>query len=443
MKVTSKIRSMRLRTKVIACAAVVVVAGGATTFGILGSASSSAAAATVSATVTAATSTLEQTVSGTGTLTPTVDEDVNFAASGNVTAVDVVAGDTVTKGEVLATLDTVTEEANLLAAKATLASAQATLSNSESSSDGSTADKAQIASNQAAVTVAAAGVTTAQTEYDSTTLTAPVSGMVTTVNVAVGDVETAGSSSSASGSSGGTSSAGATSTGTSSTGTSSTGASSSTSSTTSTSTSTSTADFEIVGTDSWDVSVSLSASDLTNVKVGQQVELSTDDNSAFFGTVASIGLLPSTTSGAATYPVLVDVTGSPKDLYDGVTVTADIVYKRYSNVVTVPSAAVTTANGKSTVLKVVDGKNVKTAVTVGVTVDNKTEITKGLSSGDEVSEVIFTPTKGTTGGTTGTRGTTGNTGTTGGTGTFPGGGTGTGGFAGGPGGQSRTGNANG
>jgi macrolide-specific efflux system membrane fusion protein len=107
-----------------------------------------------------------------------------------------------------------------------------------------------------------------------------------------------------------------------------------------------------------------------------------------------------------------------------VSVTAAIVYERRTDVLTVPSAAITTANGKSTVTKVVDGKDVTTDVTVGETSGTVTEITKGLSSGDSVLVTVFTPGSGT--------GTGGATGQTGQQGQFPGGGEGfTGGGEGG------------
>lgn len=404
----------RRRTWIVTGGVIVLVAAGSVYWFGFGPTAGSQTAQAASTTVAASLQTLEQTVSSTGTLAPTSDEDVNFVASGTVTAVAVTAGSTVTAGETLATVDTLTENANLLSAKATLASAQADLSSASSSSTGSSSDVAQIAADTAAVSVAAAAVTTAQTEYDGTTLVAPIAGLVTAVNLEVGDVVSNGTSSaSTSGSTGSSASTGST-TGTSTTGTTTSG----------TTTSTSTADFTIIGTGSWDVSVSLSASDIKNIKVGQQVDLSTDENSSFFGTVASIGLLPSTTTGAATYPVVVTVTGSPTDLYDGVTVTAKIIYEKRTNVLTVPSAAVTTANGVSTVEKVTGAKSVKTTVTVGETVGNLTEITKGLATGDKVSETLFTPGKGNTGTGTGTRGnfTGGGTGGTGGTGTFPGGG---------------------
>ena len=390
----------------IAAAVVIAIAGGSIYWFGFGVHAGAQGAAAATRTATASLQTLDKTVTGTGTLAPAVQDDVNFASSGTVTAVNVVAGSTVTAGQTLATLDTLTENANLLSAKAALATASAQLSNSETSSDGSSTAVAKITANQAAVSVAQAAVDAAQTAYNGTTLTSPIAGLVTVVNLSVGDVLSNGASSSSStGSSSGTA-------GTGSSG--NAGASSAAGASTST---TSTAQFTVVGTQAWQVTVSVGATDLKNIAVNNQVTLSSTENTSFFGTVSSIGLLPSTTTGAATYPVVVTVTGSPTNLYDGVTVTAGIVYQRRTDVLTVPSAAVTTTNGTSTVDKIVNGKTVKTTVTVGETVGNLTEITKGIADGDEVSVTTFNP-AGTGAGTgTGTQRTPGT-----GQGGFPAGG---------------------
>jgi multidrug efflux pump subunit AcrA (membrane-fusion protein) len=429
MELTNFLKRVRRRTWVIAAAAVILIVGGSVYwfgFGVHAGAQGAQAATT---TATASLQTMDKTVTGTGTLAPAVQDDVNFASSGTVTAVNVVAGSTVTAGQTLATLDTLTENANLLSAKAALATANAQLSNSQSSSDGSSAAVAKIAANQAAVSVAQAAVDAAQTAYNGTTLTSPIAGLVTAVNLSVGDVLSNGASSSSSSSSSATGSGSAGSSG----GAGSSGATGSSTSTTST------AQFTVVGTQAWQVTVSVGATDLKNIALKNQVELSTTENPSFFGTVSSIGLLPSTTTGAATYPVVVTVTGSPTNLYDGVTVTSAIVYQRRTNVLTVPSAAVTTANGTSTVNKIVSGKTVKTTVTVGETVGNLTEITKGVSDGDQVSVPTFNPAGAGNGTGTGTQRAPG----TGGGG-FPGGGFPGGGFPGGarP-GQTGTGSTNG
>ena len=94
---------------------------------------------------------------------------------------------------------------------------------------------------------------------------------------------------------------------------------------------------------------------------------------------------------------------------------AQVVTGQAQDVLLVPSAAVTTAGGQSTVTVVQNGQQVSTPVEVGLEGDQFTEITSGLSEGDEV--VIATATD------------------TGGTGGFPGGGfPGGGALVGGPGG---------
>jgi macrolide-specific efflux system membrane fusion protein len=428
----------RPRTWIITAVVVVVVAGAAVWwFGFAHKTDANAAPAT-STTLTVSTRTLQQSVSGTGTLSPTVDQQVNFLASGTVTAVNVQAGQTVKAGDTLATITTAQADADLAEAQATLASDQAKLASDQAASTGSSSDVAQIAADQAAVTAAQASVTSAQNAVNGTTLTAPVAGLVTAVNVAVGDSVTgtasSGSSGASSGSGTGSGSSGSGSGSGSRSGSTSTPSASSSSGSGSSSSSSSGA-FEITGTDSWTTQISVAAAQVKNLKTGDQVTLSTTENPSFFGTVSSIGLLPSTSSGAATYPVDVKVTGTPDNLYDGVSVTADVIYKKVTDAVAVPSLAVSQTDGKSTVTKLENGKQVQQTVTTGIQDGQYVQITDGLKSGDQiVLKVAQRAPGGTgTGGTTGNRGRTGTGGI--GSGGFPGGsefggGTGGSGFGG-------------
>ena len=419
----------RPRTWIITAVVVVVVAGALVWwFGFARKTDANAATAT-STTFTVSTRTLEQSVSGTGVLAPTVDRQVDFVSSGTVTAVKVAAGQTVKAGDVLATITTTQANADLAEAKATLASDEAKLASDQSASTASSADLAQIAADQAAVSVAQASVTSAQNEVDGTTLTAPVAGLVTAVNVAVGDTVSGSSSASSSGSAG----SGSARTGGTTAGAGASAGGSSVTSTGGSSSSSSSGAFEITGTDSWTTQISVAAAQVKNLKVGDQVTLSTTENPSFFGTVSSIGLLPSTTSGAATYPVSVKVTGTPQNLYDGVSVTAAVIYKKVTDAVAVPTLAVTQSNGESTVTKVAGGKQVQQKVTTGIEEGQYIQITDGLKSGDQIVLKIARRTPGTGGtGTGGTRG-TGGAGGFGGGG-FPGGGSGFGGGTGGTGG---------
>jgi hypothetical protein len=200
-----------------------------------------------------------------------------------------------------------------------------------------------------------------------------------------------------------------------------------------------------------------------------------------FGTIQSVGLISTSTSDTAAYPVVVQVTGSPEGLHDGTAVTVSLIYKQLANVLTVPSAAVHAVNGQQVVYVMpadsaaaqnatnpgtgaadpsaaadptdtagaqpggatggfaaraaaasVDvSAATTTVVTVGDTDGTNTEITDGLSEGDLVV-VTTTVGAGRTGTGTGTS-TGGRLGTgTGGAGGFGGAG-GSGGFGGGAG----------
>ena len=375
----------RGRALTVGIVAAILVAAGIVCWLILrpaGEAAASPSIKQVTQTATVSTATFEKSVSASGSLTPTVDDDVSFEASGTVTSVKVAVGDTVTKGDVLATIDTLQLKADLLSAKADLATAKADLASAEDADDGTDAAEQQVAAKKAAVEVARSAEDDAEDAMDGATLEAPASGLVTAVDVAKGDAVTGTSSSASSGSGGGTGAGGA-------------GGGTGSASSSSSSSSSSSAQFTIVGTSSWEVAVSVGEDDVANVAKGDQVELTGDDLSAtVYGTVSSVGLLPSSSSGSVTYPVTVKVTGSPKGLHDGVSVTAKIVYERRSDVLSVPSAAVTTTDGTSTVEVVGDdGKATRTTVTVGETSGQSVEITKGLTEGQKIqyTQTVITP----------------------------------------------------
>jgi macrolide-specific efflux system membrane fusion protein len=374
-------RRTRPWVRVVAVALLVGVAGtGVYWFGFREAPAQAATPESTTTSVAASLSTIQQSVSGSGTLTPTVQEDVSFAVSGTVTSVDVAAGDTVTAGQQLATVDTLQLNAALLQAKADLASAQASLSNAQDEADGSDSSDAQVAALSAQVDVARTAVDDAEADMAGATLTAPVSGLLTTVDVEVGDAVTGSGSSSGSSGSATSGSTGGMGGSTGSTGSSST-------------TSTSTAQFVIVGTDAWQTSVSVSESDVALLAVGNQAELTTSSSTdTIYGTVTEIGLLSSSSGGVASYPVTVAVTGSPEGLHDGESVDVSIIYERRTDVLTVPASAVTTEDGQSVVTQEgADGGTVTTAVTVGETSGNLVEITEGLAEGDEVLVTTFSP----------------------------------------------------
>ena len=113
---------------------VVLIAGAVGLTLWLTSGSSPAPGLTVTTvTATATTGTIQQTVASSGTLEPASQADLKFAVSGTVTAVNVKAGQTVTAGQVLATVDTTALSEDVSAAQAQLTAAEDRLSSDESS----------------------------------------------------------------------------------------------------------------------------------------------------------------------------------------------------------------------------------------------------------------------------------------------------------------------
>lgn len=404
--VPPKRRRFRMSGKkwlLLSVAFVVLVAAGVGGW-MLSRSRSNTANQSTSRTVQATLGTQTQTVSLDGTLSPRKQSDVNFAVSGTITTVYVKAGDTVSKGQKLARVDDTDLQDAVDVASANLTTANANY-DEVVDNDGSSA---AIASAKAQVSSAKAALTSAEQDLSNAVLRSPIAGTVAAVNADEGDSVTGSGSSSSSKSSG------------------SGGSSSSGSGSSSTTSTTSTAQFSVISTATWKLEGTVGSADLGSLKAGQSVEVTPSGaTEAIKGTVASVGIVATSTSdGAATFPVVINLSGTHKDLYSGTTGTAVITTGSYDDVLTVPTAAIRTENDKTVVTKV-DGTATSTVeVTVGKVFGTYTQITKGLSEGDSV-QITFTRPSGTS--------TSGSNGDNGGGG-FGGGG-GLGGGLGGGGGQ--------
>jgi macrolide-specific efflux system membrane fusion protein len=102
------------------------------------------------------------------------------------------------------------------------------------------------------------------------------------------------------------------------------------------------------------------------------------------GTVTEVGQVASASSGVATFPVTVSFDDSSGNFNAGASVQVAITYAQATDVVQVPSQAVTTSNGTSTVTVSADGTTETRTVTTGLTADGMTEITSGLRVGEQV-----------------------------------------------------------
>jgi multidrug efflux pump subunit AcrA (membrane-fusion protein) len=411
----SRARNRRwLRLAVVA--PVVCVIAGAAFVGAWATTKTSTPSATATTQLVQATvGSMSQTVSASGTIAPAATEDLNFTSGGLVTAVKVKAGQKVTKGQVLATIDSAALGSAVVQAQAQVAADAATLSTDQSGS----ASAAQITSDQANLSAAETQLASAQTALGGASLVSPINGQVASVSLTVG--EQLGSN------------------GASATSVTGSGASSP---------STSTAEIEVVST-SLVVNLSVDDTEIAKIKAGQVATVSASSstasssntnggggfgrfagppaagannsasnpstnsstNSTPSGTatvptaakVTSVGVIASATSGVATFPVVVRVTGAAAGLYSGATAAVTITYKQLDNVLSVPTLAVTQTNGQSYVTVSATGKTTKRAVTTGITSAGRVQITSGLKAGEQVVVTIpsSTTARGSNGGSNG------------------------------------------
>jgi membrane fusion protein, macrolide-specific efflux system len=312
---------------------------------------------------------MQQALSSSGTISPATTSTLSFGAAGQVTAVDATVGEKVTQGDTLATMASATLKAQVAQAEATLAGDQARLSQDEASG----ASSAQIAADQATVNVDESQLDMANAALSGATLTSPIDGIVTTVGYTVGEQVSGGGSGGGGGGDQGNS--GNSGNSGSDQGNSGNGGSSGSSG--------SSSSITVVSADDV-IDASVAASVVDKIKTGDQVVISSEGATAS-GTVASIGLIADTSSGVATFPVAIDVTGTPPGLYSGASATVSIIYKQLTDVLAVPAAAVQiSGTGKDVVYVVVNGRQVARDVTTGLTSDGLTQITSGLTAGERV-----------------------------------------------------------
>jgi membrane fusion protein, macrolide-specific efflux system len=322
--------------------------------------------------------TVVASVSASGTVASATSRDLSFATGGTVDTINVQVGDKVKKGQVLATVDDANARDDLDAAQAALNAAEA--------GDTSTA------SGYANYMQAKTSYNSAKRALDGTRIVAPFGGTVLAVNGTVGGSSSGsgGSSSGAagsggsggpggsSGSSGGT--GGASAAGTSASGGSGGGF------------------ITIADTAKLVVTGNFTEVDVAKLKKGQEATVTFDAfrNAQASGKVTGIDQTATTSNNVVQYGVTVSLTDPPAGLRIGATATVRVTTARAQDVLYVPTAAVRTAGGRSTVTVLQNGEQTQRPVQTGVQGDQGTEITSGLRDGDQVM-ITSTATAGTGG----------------------------------------------
>ncbi|WP_162002502.1 biotin/lipoyl-binding protein [Streptomyces sp. CB01881] len=367
-------------------------------------------------TATVAKGTVLATVSGTGTLASPTDAAQDFTTGGKLTAVKVAVGDSVKKGQVLATVDTTTAQQQVDAAQSALNTANANLTKAQAgvtttttqqipataqpSSGGGGAgggergagtssapapqtttitttkvDDAAVAQAQQQVATAQTNLSNAQTALAGTTLTASVDGTVASVSGKAGDTVGGGTSSTS-------------------------GSAKSSSSTT---TSAAPSGF-IVLTNPTGMQVSANFSELDSLKLKKgeaaTVTLNAQSDTKLNATVLSVSSLPASSGGsggaaAVQYAATLQISGDTSKLRTGLSATVSVVTGEADNALSLPTAALA-GTGSSRTATVVhpDGTTERVDVGVGVEGDTTVQVVSGLKEGDKVELATTSGTNG-------------------------------------------------
>lgn len=136
----------------------------------------------------------------------------------------------------------------------------------------------------------------------------------------------------------------------------------------------------------YQATLNLTEVDVTKIKSGQKVTLTMDafPDNTLTGTVLAVNTSGSVNSNVTSYSVSVLLDNTDLDIYTNMAVSAAIIISAKDDVVMVPSTAVKTVNGVSTVSILQDKAVTKVAVETGDSNDTQTEIKSGINEGDVV-----------------------------------------------------------
>ncbi len=336
---------------VLAAVVVAVVGGAYLSLGGSGQADASVQTATVTR------GTVQETVSASGTVASARSVAVNFSGSGTVKSIAAHLGRHVKAGQVLARLDDTAARRQLAADTVNLRSARASLENTEDNlgcsvaADCSTSGAVQLLSAKASLASARLQVQQDLETLAGTRLTAPISGTVVSLDGTVGDTEPAADTST---------------------------------------------DFLVVADLSHlEVTANFSETDAAKLKVGQSATVTLDalPNTQVDATVVRIDRTSTVVNNVVTYEVTLRLRGHPAGIRLGQSASVTVVTAEAQDVLTVPSAVVQTAGGRSVVTVLRAGNQVQVPVQVGLEGDQTTEIRSGLAENEQV--VIPTSSSGT------------------------------------------------
>ncbi|WP_069804787.1 efflux RND transporter periplasmic adaptor subunit [Thermogemmatispora onikobensis] len=261
---------------------------------------------------TVTTGNLAVTVSGTGPVMPRAQYNLNFPSSvgGQISEIDVQVGQHVTKGQVLAKVNSPSLQDAVTQAQQAVNNAQTAYNDAVNSG----AAQSQLDQLQGQLQSAEDQLAAAQHNLSQTVLTAPSDGTIVAINGTVG--QTPGTTNSSSGSSG---------------------------------SSGSNAFMVLVDTSSLTIAAAVNEADIASVQVGQPASFTVAayPNRTFHATVSSVDILGQSSSNVVSYTVDLTVDQSSLNgahIYPGMTATVNITTQQRIGVLLVPNQALTFTN---------------------------------------------------------------------------------------------------
>lgn len=303
------------------------------------------------ATATVKASDLNVTVSAPGTVDAASRVGVYAPVAGTLATVNVLEGQSVKAGDVLATLDDAALNVSVAQADAALASARAMPHDTDR----------QAAARNAAIDAASAALELAQGNVKRATMTAPVAGTVTFPVLAITSLDGSGPKAAAGASVG-----------------------------------TASPVFTIVDLAKVVFAAQVDEADVAGVKAGATASVTLDayPGRPFTGTVGEIAVASmATKTGGTAFVVKVPLTSGDAALRLGMSGDAAISTQAISGALVVPAQAVVSDGAKKYVYKVTGGKVARAEVTVGASTDTQTQVLSGLVAGDVVATTNLTSLK--------------------------------------------------
>ena len=200
--------------------------------------------------------------------------------------------------------------------------------------------------DDAQISIDQVNVNSVQHQLDGATLTSPIPGIVSQVNIKAGQSVTSGGTTSA---------------------------------------------IVIFSPGSYDVTGTVSDSQVNLVAVGQGAQVTpAGSTQALLGKITSIAPAATVSSGVATFAVTAQLTDTSNAIRPGISASVDIVINQVVHVLTVPTSAVHTTAAGSTVTLLVNGLPKSVPVQTGASDPTRIEITSGLKLNDVVVIAIIT-----------------------------------------------------